>query len=175
MRMRTMPGFSVASILFFCLLSAGCSEKKALDSDLEQAGTVIKRILSPENLSNSMFAVAYPECKPSQFAGYMVSGFGASELPPLESNAGEEEIQSARILRMPLWPDSVSIAAEKPDPGQRKQLVLKFDDTKGVLIVEYFEDATSPAVGSSEFTVPKVTASAMAKLTYGSYIEMGGR
>lgn len=58
----------------------------------------------------------------------------------------EDERESARVLRMPLWPKGVAAVHSRPNPSLGKQIVLKWDDAKGIVIVEaYIAPAQEPA------------------------------
>lgn len=165
-------------LLFSCaaLLLLSCSSPEStVPPDLEQAATIIERFASPLRLQNSMFAAAYPECKATEYVRYLFSDLGAAELPRGESMGDEMDRAQAEAGRMPLWPDSVAMIADKPDGDAGRQIVLTGDDTKNTVTIALYTDPLGAPVATREFTVPKVIPSAMAQAFFRSNVEMGAR
>lgn len=158
------------------LFLLGCrSSENAVPPELEQAAAIIERFASPIRLSNSMFAAAYPECKATQFVHYLFSDLAAAELPMGESMGDEMDRAQAQASGMPLWPDSVAMSENVPDPSAGLQIVLTGDDTKNTVTIALYTDPKSAPAASREVTVPKVIASEMAQAFFRSNVEMGAR
>jgi hypothetical protein len=165
--MKAIP----ARTMLACLLFAGCSTK--VSPELEQAKNVLARFLAPMYLQNSMFAVAYPECKPSQFIRFILSDGGAAELPTNDSMARDQDKEEAAAIGMPLWPNGVALVAGHPDPKHMKQIVLKHDDEHHVIILEAYDDSALEPSAKYEWVIEKVRPSEMAKMVFQSNAEMG--
>jgi hypothetical protein len=153
------------------VLISGCGSK--ISPELEQAKDVLSHFLAPMQLQSSMFAVAYPECKPSQFAAYILSPAGGAELPIRESIAQDEDKEMAAAIGMPLWPDGVSMVRDKPDPARGKQLVLKHDDAKNMLIIEAYDNPSSEPSAIYEWVLVKVAPTQQAKMVFEANAESG--
>ncbi|NUN68178.1 MAG: hypothetical protein HUU02_00535 [Bacteroidetes bacterium] len=164
----------LCTVAAFLLFSCGTAEPE-VPADLEQAAAVIERFASPMRLGNSMFAAAYPECKATQFVHYLFSDLAAAELPIGESMGDEMDRAQAQASGMPLWPDSVAMSEQVPDPTAGRQIVLTGDDTKNTVSIALYTDPKSPPVAVREVTVPHVTASEMAQAFFRSNVEMGAR
>jgi hypothetical protein len=92
---------------------------------------------APKNLSRSGFS-AQPNKSPSNFVSYMFSDLGAAEWPYTEEMAQENPSigEEAKAIGMPLIPKGVALVPRQPDRAQKKQLVIKADDARNMIIVE---------------------------------------
>jgi hypothetical protein len=104
--------------------------------ELRQAADAIAYMAAPANRSRSAFAAVYPEGKPSDYLSYLFSTLGTAEWPPSEDWADEYEIEAARSIRMPLLPAQVKILPRQWKSGGGAQLVVRADDSRGMLILE---------------------------------------
>ena len=93
-----MKPIRVCTVFTLAIVLSSCGTK--VSPELEQAKDVLARFLAPMYLQNSMFAVAYPECKPSQFVRYILSDGGAAELPISESMARDQDHRNFRLIIM---------------------------------------------------------------------------
>ncbi len=157
--------------LLLLLLPLGCV--KEASPELHQAASVLESFVSPISLRNSMFAAAYPESKPSQFVRYVLSPAAASELPPNDASAQDEDREMA--TGSPLWPHEVAMVAGEPDPAKGKQIVLKSDDASGMLILELYGSPSLPPDEVLEWNFPQVTPTEAAKMFYQTNLESGLR
>ena len=156
----------------FIVVSFHCG--KSEPPDLHQAVASIHWELSEYNISRSMFAVVLPNGTPRQWVSYYFSPMGASEHAPSEEHATEEDREMAKALRAPLWPKGVAAVHTKPNPSLGKQIVLKWDDARGVVIVEAYIDPGRDPEFVREIALPKVTSTnELAKLSAQSQLEMG--
>ena len=163
----------VMSLVTIMLTLGGCAKK--ISPDLEQAKSVLSHFFAPMYLQNSMFAAAYPECKPSQLVHYMFTSLAAAEMPLSEKLAKEEDREESEAMGMPLWPDGVAMVPLVPDPTKGRQLVLKHDDARSMIIVEAYEDPLGEPVATYEWQIEKVVPSEMAKRVFQSNVEMGAK
>lgn len=159
----------------FSIMVSGCGSEAAAPPELERAAEIIERFASPIRLQNSMFSAAFPECKASEYVRYLFSDLGAAELPMGEGLGDEMDRAQAEATGMPLWPDSVGMSADAPDPAKGMQIVLRADDVKNSVTVTMYTDPLGAPAGTREFTVPKVTPSAMAQAFFRSNVETGAR
>ena len=161
----------IAFAAMVLLLMSGCAKK--IPPDLARAKDIVADFVAPLSLQNSMFAAAYPDCKPSQLVHYMFTGLAAAELPEVEHSATETDTPPSEESGAPGWPAGVEMVALNPDPAKGRQLVLKADDAKEILILEVYDDPAKAPLATYEVKVAKVTPSALAKAAFQSNIEMG--
>lgn len=148
--------------ILFCFVAGllisflGCSEPGP--PDVEQAIRVVRYMSAANQIKRSSFLAAYPQGKPSQFVTWMFSPFGYVEWPYFQSFAESDPVamEEARSIRMPLVPDSVAIVPNFPDPKKGKQVVVKADDERGMIIVEAYMDSQEPPLMAREWKFPKV-------------------
>ena len=147
---------------------------KSEPPELHQAVAVINWELAEYNISRSMFAVVLPNGTPRQWVSYYFSPMGASEHAPGEEHATEEDREMASALRAPLWPKDIAAVHTKPNPSLGKQIVFKWDDAKGVVIVEAYTDPGRDPEFVREIALPKVASTnELARLSAQSQLEMG--
>lgn len=166
-----MNHLSRSTALTLSFVLAGCGSK--VSPELEQAKDVLAHFLAPMQLQNSMFAAAYPECRPSQFVAYILSPAGSAELPIRESMAQDEDREMAAATGIPLWPDGVSMVKEHPDPARGKQLVLQHNDEANILIIEAYHDPAAEPSARYEWRMEKVEPSRQAQLIFQANAESG--
>ncbi|MBE9520035.1 MAG: hypothetical protein IME97_02820 [Proteobacteria bacterium] len=111
-------------------------------------------MIAPKQLERSSFYVIYPEGTPAQFVKWMFSVFGTAGWPPAEDSIDEEALEGARALRIPIIPRDVSIIRDKPDPEVGKQLVVRSDDQKGMVILEGYLSHNQPPALIREWKLP---------------------
>lgn len=122
-----------------------------------------------------MFPVVLPNGTARQWVSYYFSTMGSAEHPPSEEHAAEEEVQMSRAARMPLWPKGVAVVHTEPNPTFGRQVVLKWDDARAVVIVEAYVDPAFPPDIVREIKLPKVTAAnELPRISAQSQLEMGG-
>lgn len=126
--------------------------------DVEQAIRVVRYMSSANQLRRSSFLAAYSKGKPSQFVTWMFSPFGFVEWPYFQSFAESDPVamEEAKSIRMPLVPDSVAIVPNFPDTKKGRQVVVKADDERGMIIVEAYMDSQEPPLIVQEWKFPKV-------------------
>lgn len=167
-----MKFFSRLAVCAFLFIS--CSDESAAPPDLDQASRSVEWSLKPSTLAQSTFPVVLPQGTPKQFVSWYFSTLGAAERPG--SDTGDEmEREMAGALGAPLVPQGISIVHTRPDTSRRKQIVMKWDDDRGVVILEGYLQPDEPPVLIREIELPRVqSANELARLTAQSHLEMGG-
>lgn len=130
-------------------------------------------MLEPINLSRSMYAAAFPDGKPSQFVSYMFSDMGVAEWPPSDEFADEIEREQMAARGLTMLPADVIFIPRIPDPKYINQLVVSFDDERGLVIVEGYMDSTEEPVLTRELKLPQVKPAVGIQEIYQTNLEEG--
>jgi hypothetical protein len=142
---------ALASILLGCLGDPA-------PEDLRQGASVITSMAAPRHLRQSMFLGLFPDGTPSQFVSFLFSSLGSAEWPDSESSAAMDPIfrEQASAIGMPLCPDGVAFTDRSPKLELGRQIVVRFDDPRNLLIIEGYVDPAQPPVLTieREFRVP---------------------
>jgi len=141
-------------------------------SDIEKAMKAVNWMILPPVLSRSAFTIAFPDGKPSEFVNYMFSDMGIAEWPPYEG-MNDEDLEEYSSIRIPMIPQSVSLVPLYPDPVRGRQLVIRFDDIRDVLILEGYEDPKGEPVKVKEWKLPKVEPAVGIRQIYDANLEQG--
>lgn len=124
---------------------------------LEQAVKVVRYLSAPRQVSRSSFSAMFPDQRPSEFVKWMFSTPGKASWPPVEDGHGDE-VEAAQSLRIPMIPKDTLILPGQPHLNKAgRQLVVKADDPRGLLVVEGYFDSRHPPVFTREipFNPPK--------------------
>ncbi len=141
--------------------------------ELQQAAWVIQHMMAPANLSRSAFCVGFPEGRPSQYVSYLFSDMGAAEWPINEDWADEFDRETARATRTPLAPSGVFFAPNQWECGEGTQLVIRYDDARGVVILEGYGLTDTEPVLHREITLRHVKPAPGVAMFYQSSAQMG--
>ncbi len=133
-------------VLTILILMTACAEKAP--PELNQAAKVIKFMMKPSNLSRSSFSVLFEQHKPSEFVSYIFSEMGAAEWP---LGGGFDDPEQLKAIGAPVPPADVTFTSRKPDKTNKKQIVVGFDDDKGVVTIAAYLDPTKPPVFEREW------------------------
>lgn len=156
----------LAGILFSCSGSSASPE-------LERAAVLVEHFTTPSVLSNSTFPVVLPDGTPKQFVSWLFSGMGKAEWPLTKAEA-IREFGESDLPGMPSLPDGVEFLHSRPDTGRGKQIVVTWNDARGMVIVAGYLDPKQESVYVKEYVLPKVTSTnEVARLTARSNLEMG--
>ena len=137
-------------------LTVDCGEPPG-DSELKQAIKVVRYTSSKRQLARSSFALLNKDMKPSKFVGWMFSTIGSAEwFPPSTLEFSLEELKMIQRSGIPLLPENVSIVPYKPDPRLGKQVVVKADDARHMIITEGYLDPTGEPVLFREWKMPVI-------------------
>jgi hypothetical protein len=156
-RRRRARGAALAPVLLL-LVAAGCSPPPP---DLAGAVALVASRLSPRGLERSAFYAVHPEGTPSDFVSFFFSPLGKAEWVPDPSTAPEGVVlvgpDGLLDVGGELPPGGVGLAAEQPDPRLRRQVVLRADDERGVVIAAAYELPGRDPVLVRELALPRVT------------------
>lgn len=145
--------------------------------ELEAGAEVVHFMMLPRNLSRSTFTAVLPNGTPRQFVSWLFSDLGAAEWPESEAMAESDPMvkEQAQAIRAPLVPKNVAFFHTAPHPGKGKQMVIKWDDARRVVIVEGYVDPEKPPVLVREWEFPQVSsADPLAQQSAQSAIQAGG-
>lgn len=146
-------------ILVLSFLLLGCGEKPP--KDLEQAAAVVEFALNPFQLSNSMFFAAFPNGTPKQFVSFYFSPAGHAEW-----GASEDDDESFKEMTLsigaPLRPRGVAYYHTLPNTKGGKQIVVRWDNLKGTIIIEGYVDPTQEPLLVREVQLPKIDSTGLA-------------
>jgi hypothetical protein len=166
---RLVPLLVVGAILWgFVQLSTSSGSEHP---ELDRACRAIRAMTAPVNLTRSAFPYVCPEAQPSQWVRYFFSGLGKAEWPPTEGL--EFTPDEARAARIEALPHDVAIVPLRPQTRSGKQLVLGYDDARGVIVAEAYESAADEPVFRREWPLPKVHASQLAIEAAESNLQLG--
>jgi len=140
-------------VLIALVFMAACGADEP--ADLVRGVGIIHHMLQPDVISQSTFAVAFQDPNPSQFVSFIFSEMGALEWPATETDIGVD-VADVRDRLLVFTTDGVAIVARQPDLRLGRQVVVSFDDDRGLIIVEGFEDPTRSAVLRREWVLPDV-------------------
>ncbi len=127
-------GFLFPLILFFV------DWEDSENPQLRNGFRVVRYLSSERQLKRSSF-MAIKEKNPSQFVDWMFSTLGTAEWPPYEDSLLEfdrDELNAMRRMGIPFIPKNVALVSKFPDFERGKQVVVKADDKKKIIILEGF-------------------------------------
>ncbi|PIQ99197.1 MAG: hypothetical protein COV66_15115 [Nitrospinae bacterium CG11_big_fil_rev_8_21_14_0_20_45_15] len=120
---------------------------------LQKAEQVVRHVSSQRHLKHSSFYALDGEKTPSRFVQWMFSTLAHAEWylvdAPGEFNA--EELKMIKKSGIPLIPPEVAIVPYKPDLERGKQVVVKADNTRNILVVESYIDPQMLPVRTREW------------------------
>jgi hypothetical protein len=124
---------------------------------LQKAEGVVRYVSSKRQLKRSTFSALAAEKTPSQFVKWMFSPMGSAEWYMVDEpgELSSEELRMIKKTDAPLLPPDVIIVPDKPNLEHGKQVVVKTDDVKSMLIVESYLDPKEPPVRTREWEFPK--------------------
>jgi len=137
--MKTGWFWRAATVAMLLLVTYSCNRQR-LEPDLQQAVDAVYFMTSERFLSRSGFRYLFPEAKPSQYVSYIFSDLGVAEWPIALDEMEEQQLRSAGI---PTLPSDVVLVAQRPDPGHKQQVVLRADDSAGLVIIEAYPSPTT--------------------------------
>ena len=164
----------LAAVLVLFTVFSGCSST-SIEPEFKQGFQMVRSMVAPTHLSRSMFSAAYPECKPSQYVSYYFSTLGSAERPPTAEMAEMEGLTPADLQAAGhvVHPSGIAFVPQQPDPIKGKQIVMKADDSRMMIILEAYETPTAQPVATEEIPLKVVTADAMARQSFESNRQMG--
>jgi hypothetical protein len=146
--------------------------------DLVRAAATVEQVVAPFFAQKSSFFVVFPNGTPRQFVSWYFSTMGTAEWAPVEGSDEfrPEELEALQRMGMKSRPGDVLYRHTRPDTTTRKQLVLRWDDAEGTVILEGYLDPLQPPVMTRSFKLPKaVVSDQVTRMITESNLEMGMR
>jgi hypothetical protein len=163
-------GFLMATIILF-----SCSKDPNIE-ELERAAKAVEQLVAPVQAQRCSFFVVLPNGTPKEFVSWFFSPLGTSEWPVVDESTDftDDERASMRLLGTPFRPKDVEYRHSYPDTAAQKQIVLKWDNEDGRVIMEGYLDPSQPPVMTKSFKLPKnVVSDPIAKIAVQSNLELG--
>jgi len=125
--------------------------------ELRRGVQLIRWMTTPEQLSRSMYSTIQ-DGKASTFVSFVFSDMGAAEWPESEEAAERDPMikEQAAAARLPLSPKGVAFVADAPNPAKGRQIVLKADDAREMIIVAAYDHPAQKPLVVEEIPLPKV-------------------
>jgi hypothetical protein len=137
---------------------AGCS---SAPPDLAKAINAVGAMVSRHGLERSAFYAVYPDGTPSDFVAFLFSPLGKAEWVPDDAATPERTglVSAEDVLAVggELRPGAVGLVSEAPEPRIHRQVVLRADDERGVVIAAAYEQPGQAPVVVHEWALPRVT------------------
>ena len=144
--------------------------------ELKQGAAVVGFYLAPINYSRLSFLVVFPNGTPKQYVSWFFSQMGKAEWPPSESDAEVDPTvrEESSLIGIPLLPKGVRFVHTMPDPIAGKQIVVKWNDDKGTIIIEGYLDPAQLPVLIRERELPRnIQPDEIAKAVAQSHLDLG--
>ena len=166
-----MVGFRGFFLITLACFLAACGGAASEPADLKQAAAAIKAMSAPRHLARSMYVAAFPgDTTPSRYVSYLFSQMGAAEWPMAVDEMEREAMAAARI---PVLPDGVRVVPQRTDPTAGRQLVIGFDDARGVVTARGYEAPGGEPVLEWEWSLKAVRPAPGVVEIYRSNAQMG--
>ncbi|KMP12358.1 hypothetical protein UZ36_01230 [Candidatus Nitromaritima sp. SCGC AAA799-C22] len=144
-------GFLLTLPLFY--LDYGNSE----NPELKKAIRVVRHVSAKRNLMRSSFMALRGDKSPDQFVKWMFSPLGTAEWYMSENSIEFSPEEMKMIERTtPLVPADVSILSNRPKADRAKQVVVKPDNQRRMIIVEAYLNPKDPPVLVKEWKFPEL-------------------
>ncbi len=124
---------------------------------LQKAENVVRYVSSKHQLKRSSFPALAGEKSPSQFVKWMFSAMGSAEWYMVDASGefSSDELKMIKKTGVPLLPPDVTIVPDKPNFERGKQVVVKSDNVKNMIVIESYLDPKEPPVRTREWEFPK--------------------
>jgi hypothetical protein len=164
-------------LVALALVLLSCSKDPNVP-ELEQAARSVEQMVAPLNAPRISFFVVLPNGTPRQFVSWFFSQMGSADRPPVDepSEFSQDELDAMRQSGMALTPKGIYFRHSHPDTALQKQLVLKWDDAEGTVILEGYLDPRQQPAYTTSFKLPKdVVPGQAAQMIVQSNLDMGMR
>ena len=151
----TLAAFAVGIMMVLPMLFWDYGEPEY--SELRQAEKVLRHVSSEQQIQESSFPMVQIEKTPSNFVNWMFSPLGTAGWHVSE-NYSEFSSDEMKIIKQnaPVVPKNVDIFANHPKFTRGKQVVVKADDSRNVLIAEAYLKPNRKPVFVSEWPFPEL-------------------
>jgi hypothetical protein len=118
-------------------IGASCSGEPSPPPHFAAAFEALDRALSEEVLNRTGFASRFPKPTPRQVVSFLFAPAGSQALVADVSPLGEEVDPMQDV---PLWPRGILLRHSDPSPVGARQMILKWNDERGVVIAEALDE-----------------------------------
>lgn len=142
---------------FAVILMLTACDSMSPPAELRRGVQLIRWMTMPEQLSRSMYSTVQ-DGKASTFVNYVFSDMGAAEWPESEEAAEHDPAikKRAATALLPLSPKGVTYSANAPNPAKGRQVVLKADDARQMIIIEAYDNPSAEPLMRDEIPLSKV-------------------
>lgn len=125
--------------------------------ELNRAISAVRYMSAERQLKRTTFRLTYPDGTPEEFVKWMFSPMGLAIWPPVTGGVefSQEEEKMLRKAGQPFFPSGVSIVAMNPDEDKGRQVVVRGDDGRQMMVVEGYLDPKVPPVLVKEWRFSK--------------------
>jgi hypothetical protein len=165
----------IAVVLIASFILISCSKDPNI-VELERAAQAVEQMVAPLQAQRCSFFVVLPNGTPKEFVSWFFSPLGTSDWPVVDESTDftDEERASMRLIGTPFRPKDVEYRHSYPDTAAQKQVVLKWDNEDGKVILEGYLDPAQSPVMTKTFKLPKnVVPDPIAKVAVQSNLELG--
>jgi len=125
--------------------------------ELDQAVRGVHFLSAPKQVQRSSFWILQGEKLPARFVEWMFSPLGSAEWAPAGDDTGLPAGASRQARSaIPSIPRGVRIVPDRPDPAAGRQVVVKADNARGMIVAEAYENPGEPPVFTREWSFLKL-------------------
>jgi hypothetical protein len=128
-------------VLLVLAFGASCSRDPSPPPRFAAAFETLDRALSKEVLNRTGFASRFPKPTARQVVSFLFSPAGAQALASDVSPLGEE---LNPLEDIPIWPRGILLRHSDRAEASVPQVLLTWDDARGMIIAEAFEEGSTP-------------------------------
>lgn len=143
--------------IFFIIPMLTACDNIGPPPELKRGVQLIRWMAAPEQLSKSMYSTVQ-DGKASTFVSYVFSDMGVAEWPQSEEAAEHDPAIKERAMAalLPLSPKGVTFSANAPNPAKGRQVVLKSDDARQMIVIEAYDNPSAEPLMTDEIPLSKV-------------------
>jgi hypothetical protein len=124
--------------------------------ELDQAVRAVRFLSSPNQIKRSSFWMIQEEKTPGRFVEWMFSPLGSAVWAPPGQSTGLPPGAAKQVRgAAPQVPRGVRVVPGKPEPDGGRQVVVKADDARGMLVAEAYENPAEAPVFVKEWSFLK--------------------
>jgi hypothetical protein len=147
---------SIGFLLMLSLFYVGWDDPEY--PSLQKAERFVRYVSSERQLKRSSFLALAGKKTPSHFVMWMFSPMGYAEWYVVEGSNLEfsaDELKMIQRSGIPSIPSDVAIVSEKPNLERGKQVVVRGNNVKNMIIAESYLNPNEPPVRIREWEFPQ--------------------